>query len=402
VKRRTALLAMAGSASSRAPAQQLVRDFVLGPSTKQSWAAMLRGDAGVAVVREAGAPWSLPIESTASASALPVPGGLWTLADEHRLQRWRCAADGRWAAAAARTFDTRVHALAASADGGFVFAAHDDTLTLLDDAAALLRRYVGSDLAGRQRGHASSIVAHAGRRSVVVSWPTLGEWWEISLDPAAPPIFDGLVHDYRMGEAIAAPGYLGVRRAPLGTPLPEPEFVDARVPWLAGRVGDRIEAVNLDVRRRIGEQTLPGAQPGAALLRRAPTGWTWWLPADDALHVLDTSRWQTIARHALPAQADAALQVRSLQELGETLWMLAASASGAALWRWRDATWQRVATPAGRPIAMRADAARQRLLVAMAQPTRLVVLDEDGALRQAWELPEVGAPLDARWLIGCG
>jgi len=140
VKRRTALLAMAGSASSRAPAQQLVRDFVLGPSTKQSWAAMLRGDAGVAVVREAGAPWSLPIESTASASALPVPGGLWTLADEHRLQRWRCAADGRWAAAAARTFDTRVHALAASADGGFVFAAHDDTLTLLDDAAALLRR----------------------------------------------------------------------------------------------------------------------------------------------------------------------------------------------------------------------------------------------------------------------
>ncbi|MDE2614571.1 MAG: hypothetical protein KGL78_14095 [Burkholderiales bacterium] len=364
--------------------------------------ALLHGGAGIAIVRAASAALTLPIDRAAGALVLPVPGGLWTWVDGRRLERWRCEANGHWAVAASRSFDTPVHALASSADGGFVFAAHGDTLSLLDDAATLLRRYVGSDLTGRHRGRAGTIVAHAGRRSVVVSWPTLGEWWEISLDPAAPPIFDGLVHDYRMAEAIAAPGYLGVRRAPLGTPMPEPEFVDARVPWLAGCVGDRIEAVNLDIRRRIGERTLPGAKPGASLLRRAPTGWTWWLPAEDALHVLDTTRWQTVARHALPADADGTLQVRSLQELGGTLWMLAASASGAGLWRQRDASWQHVATPAGRPVAMRADAARQQLLVALAEPTRLVVLDEDGALREKWELPNVGAPLDARWLIGCG
>ena len=34
------------------------------------------------------------------------------------------------------------------------------------------------------------------------------EIWEISYDPDAKPIFDGYVHDYKMGEGVALAGYL--------------------------------------------------------------------------------------------------------------------------------------------------------------------------------------------------
>jgi hypothetical protein len=83
------------------------------------------------------------------------------------------------------------------------------------------RRYDCVDLARRQHGRATVLLHLPQRRSFVVAWSPLDELWEISLDPAAEPIYDGLVHHYRMGEAIATAGYLGVRRIPLGRPMPE-------------------------------------------------------------------------------------------------------------------------------------------------------------------------------------
>ncbi len=43
------------------------------------------------------------------------------------------------------------------------------------------------------------------RRSFVIVFEPLAELWELSTDPQAAPIFDGLVHDYHQGEAIASP-----------------------------------------------------------------------------------------------------------------------------------------------------------------------------------------------------
>ena len=57
------------------------------------------------------------------------------------------------------------------------------------------------------------------RNSFVVALKDIPELWEISYDPQAAPLYDGLVHDYKMGEAIAKPGFLGVRRTPLDEPL---------------------------------------------------------------------------------------------------------------------------------------------------------------------------------------
>ena len=70
--------------------------------------------------------------------------------------------------------------------------------------------------------------------------------------------------------AIATPGYLGARRAPLGRPMPVFGFADARVPWLAGMQGDEVVVVHLDVRRRIAALRVPGANPSRRRVARRP------------------------------------------------------------------------------------------------------------------------------------
>ena len=95
----------------------------------------------------------------------------------------------------------------------------------------------------------------APRKSFVVALKDIPEVWEISYDPKAEPIYDGLVHDYKMGEAIAKPGYLGVRRTPLDEPLDD-FFFDQSYRHVLGATRPRADGspnaqvVNLDVRRQ--------------------------------------------------------------------------------------------------------------------------------------------------------
>ncbi len=112
------------------------------------------------------------------------------------------------------------------------------------------------------------------RQSFVVAPRGVRELWEVSWSETAEPIYDGLVHDYRMGEGLARPGYLGLRRTPLQKPLaavcscgPQPWV---RV-WEEGSSADEDSAVlHLDVRRIIARCTAPtaptgsGSAPGAA------------------------------------------------------------------------------------------------------------------------------------------
>lgn len=91
-------------------------------------------------------------------------------------------------------------------------------LQMLDAAQDVVREYPLASLDGQRLGEVRQILDMPLRRSFVVSFYGLPELWEVSYDPKASPIHDGLVHDYRMGEALGQPGFLGVRR----TPLPEP------------------------------------------------------------------------------------------------------------------------------------------------------------------------------------
>lgn len=314
-----------------------------------------------------------------------VDGALWTAAnprvdggDGGEVQRWQRRPGGACRVVARRSLDAPVHALAASADGRHAVAAHGQRLTVLGEDAAVLAAFEGHDLAGRRQGRAEALFALAGRRSFVAAWPALGELWEISLDPAAEPIYDGLVHDYRMGEGIARPGLLGARRAPLGLPMPSIEFGDARLPWVAGRDAAGVAIVHLDVRRRVATLPLGGARPGAGALRRTASGDTWWLPAGDRVHVVDARRWTVLASLAAPAT------VQSLHAVGDRI--AARAGDPAELLLWQHDRWQSV-QGLGPVTALGSDAGAGHWLVVAGSPPVLQRLDRDGRPLSSVALP---------------
>jgi len=186
-------------------------------------------------------------------------------------------------------------------DGRFVLRVQDGRLWLQDNHGQPLRDWPLHD-ARRQDGTVLAIVDAPLRRSFVVALQGLAELWEISLDPSAEPIFDGWVHDYRMGEGLARPGYLGIRRTRLARPLVA-VFFDPRVPWLVGaEPGDPGDlplamtavVIHLDIRRTMARLPLPGpaTQPldGTRLWREGGQ-WLLRLPAGAGCTVYDTQRW---------------------------------------------------------------------------------------------------------------
>jgi hypothetical protein len=173
---------------------------------------------------------------------------------------------------------------ALSADGRWRFQADAGALVIVDAASGQpVRRLPARALDGRGRGQVRELHVLPARRSVVVVFDAgLAELWEVSTDPQAEPLYDGLVHDHRMAEALATAGFLNPRRTPLDAPLRELRF--ARNPaWLQGRAPDRVDATgttravfqlwHLDVRRRIAEQVLDGPPPAGALPWAAQGDW---------------------------------------------------------------------------------------------------------------------------------
>lgn len=173
-------------------------------------------------------------------------------------------------------------------------------LVLHDASGTTLARWPLRNAAG-QPGRLVSVCHLRQRQSLVVVMAGWHELWEISTDPAAEPIYDGLVHDYRMGEAIARPGYLSVRRIAIARPWVA-VFGDARVPWLVGaELADDGTAtavvLHLTIRRAVARLPLGPAQaaplqgatlltgadgaPGPLRLPAAGGGW----------QVLDPQRW---------------------------------------------------------------------------------------------------------------
>ena len=334
-----------------------------------------------------------------STAPVATDSGVWGMASAHGLCAWRADGQSGWSVALRFEAPAPVHGVAASADGRWVLVAHGEQLSLLDAQARLLRRYDGTDLSGRRRGRAQALWHLPQRRSFVVVWPSLGELWEIPLDPSAEPIFDGLVHDYRMREGLASPGYLGLRRAPLGLPMPDLVFADARMPWVAGLQEGHVVIVNLDVRRRIAEFALPGARPQAALLRRAGEAWQWWLPCGRQVQVLDVPRFALADRYDLPAP------VWALRAVGAAVWALVGEAQDTALWVWDGGPWRPLGSAAGGalglpgvPRALAVEAGGTRVLLATGRPAAVHLLAADGRVLERWPLP-AGADLSGvAWL----
>jgi cytochrome c553 len=163
--------------------------------------------------------------------------------------------------------------VAVSGDGQWVMAANylPHTLALFDADLNLVRTYAATTLDGKSSSRVSAVYDAAPRRSFVVALKDIPQLWEISYDPKAEPIFDGLVHDYKMGEGLARPGTFGVRRTQLDEPLDDFFFdqsyrhvLGATRPKGAGEPGPKGDAplgaqvVNLDIRRKITELPIAG------------------------------------------------------------------------------------------------------------------------------------------------
>lgn len=196
---------------------------------------------------------------------------------------------------------------ALSADGRWLLAAQASPggLALYDSALQLVRRYPAASLDGSVKSQVAALLHAAGRRSFVVAFDTLPELWEISYDRAAPPIFDGLVHDYRMGEAIASSGFLGVRRTPLEEPFTA-LALDAGGRHVLGVAppSSALEVINLDVRRRIAKLAAD-ARSAAGLAGFASQGRPMLAVAgaDAALRIVDAAPWRVVRALPLPAPA---------------------------------------------------------------------------------------------------
>lgn len=155
--------------------------------------------------------------------------------------------------------------VAVSGDGQWVMAANylPHNVVLFDMDLKLAKVIPATSLDGRHSSRVSAVYDAAPRKSFVVALKDIPELWEISYDGNAAPIHDGLVHDYRMGEAIAKPGYLGVRRTLLEEPLDD-FFFDQEYRHALGatRPKDQVMAnaqvVNLDIRRKIADLPIAG------------------------------------------------------------------------------------------------------------------------------------------------
>ena len=193
------------------------------------------------------------------------------------MTRWLGAArTGLWLVWAASFWAAAAHGAqalqATSADGRWRVVAEGTTIVIEDSTGAVRPRSLrAAALDGSGASEVAAVHDAAPRRSFVIAFRTLHELWELSYDPRAEPIYDGLVHDYRMGEGIAIPGFLNPRRTKLEAPLQGLAF-DRSHAFVLGRAGKgadgraQLHLVQLDIRRTIarfgvaGEPDLPAAR----------------------------------------------------------------------------------------------------------------------------------------------
>lgn len=194
-----------------------------------------------------------PARPALAAAALSAAVSWWAIA---AIASPVVTSDGRW--------EVAVEAGATPADG------ERHALRITDRVAGTVARRV--EVADRRgaRSRVARLIDAAPRRSVIVLLADVPEAWELSYDPAAGPVYEGLVHDYRTREAIPSPGPLPVRRVHLDEPLTDVLFSPDHAHFVGRAAGGALHVVNLHVRRRI-ETLATGGAPrpdrGASCVR---------------------------------------------------------------------------------------------------------------------------------------
>ena len=216
--------------------------------------------------------------------------------------------------------------VAVSSDGQWVMAANylPRNVVLFDAALNLVRSIDAATADGKTRSRVSAVYDAAPRRSFVVAMKDIAELWEISYDPKAEPIYDGMVHDYKLGEGVSKPGFLGVRRTLLDEPLDDfffdpayrfvlgatrPKAASLEGPKAAASDGPKAEGagsaqvVGLDIRRRVATLPIAGMPhlgSGISFAYRGATVLASPNLKDGAIDVIDLQSWKPVATIATP------------------------------------------------------------------------------------------------------
>jgi mono/diheme cytochrome c family protein/DNA-binding beta-propeller fold protein YncE len=155
--------------------------------------------------------------------------------------------------------------VAVSGDGKWLMVGNylPHSVVLLDSELNFVKSIPAATLDGKHSSRVSAVYDAAPRKSFVVALKDIPELWEVSYDPKAEPIFDGYVHDYKMKEGIAKPGFLNPRRTPLEDILDDFFFDDSYANVFGATRPDgsgqgKGQVVNLNVRRKIADLDVPG------------------------------------------------------------------------------------------------------------------------------------------------
>lgn len=189
--------------------------------------------------------------------------------------------------------------MAVSGDGRFAMVANylPHTLVVLDTTDMTPIRVIDVKSRDGKSSRVSAVYDAAPRKSFVAALKDIPEVWELSYDEQAEPVYEGHVHDYKMGEALATRGPFPVRRIELDDYLDD-FFFDAGYRHLVGASREgRGQVVNLDVRRKIASIDLPG-------MPHLGSGITWEYEGrpvlatpnlkEGVVTVVDMKSWQTV------------------------------------------------------------------------------------------------------------
>ncbi len=193
--------------------------------------------------------------------------------------------------------------LAVSGDGRYVAVANylPHSLVILDagDLSPLKLIPVQDDAGKGSR--VSAVYAAPPRQSFVAALKDIPEVWEILVADDPLPVYNGPMHDYRMGEGVAeASGPFPVRRIRLDDYLDD-FFFDQSYRLLIGaaRNAKNGQVVHLDVRRKIAELDLDGMPHLSSGITWERDGRTLLMTPHlkkAELSVIDLESWETVKR----------------------------------------------------------------------------------------------------------
>lgn len=151
---------------------------------------------------------------------------------------------------------------AVSGDGKWVMVANylPHTLVVLDAKDLSLAKIIPVVNAKGDKTSRVSAVYDAGpRKSFVAALKDVPEAWEISYDPNAEPVAEGLVHDFQYKEGDFKPGYFYPRRTLLIDYLDDFFFTQSYDEILgSSRSATKGQVILLDGRKKVADLDLPG------------------------------------------------------------------------------------------------------------------------------------------------